>query len=81
MGINTHVLDNGEIVSGGVDLFLAGIKRSVGSNVKIGVHAWSDGTKQATDYPRGSKEHQQYIKYYQDIGFSKKKPKISITIP
>ncbi len=53
-------LDNGEIASGGVDLFLASVKRTIGKNVKIGVHSWDEDGSQATDYPRESKEHQKY---------------------
>jgi hypothetical protein len=34
-GINIHILDNGEIASGGVDFFIAGIQRTQGSNTKI----------------------------------------------
>ncbi len=66
---DTHLNDNGIIASGGTDLFLAGKKRSLGENIRIGVHSWGDGEKiQATDFPRGHKYHQPYIAYYQSIG-------------
>lgn len=69
-GLNTHVEDGGSIASGAVDLFLAGTQRSLGANARVGVHSWSDGTNDATDFPRNSAEHQFYIQYYKDIGFS-----------
>lgn len=70
MGLNTHVEDNGLIASGAVDLFLAGARRTLGSNTRVGVHSWSDGTNEATDFPRSSPEHLFFINYYRDIGFT-----------
>lgn len=68
--IATHLTDNGLIASGGVDFFLAGATRTKGSNTMIGVHSWSDGTNEATDFPQGNMEHQPYIDYYTSIGFT-----------
>lgn len=68
--IATHLMDNGLIASGGVDFFLAGTTRTKGTTTMIGVHAWSDGTSEATDYPQGDPEHQPYIDYYTSIGFN-----------
>ncbi len=68
-GINTHLMDNGEITSGGVDFFLAGIKRTKGKNTKIGVHSWS-GENGETNYPVGHANHLPYINYYISIGFT-----------
>lgn len=71
LGINTHLQDNGLIASGGVDFFLAGIKRTKGTNVIVGVHSWSDGgSVQATDFPIGHSNHLPYINYYVSIGFT-----------
>lgn len=70
-GINTHILDNGLIASGGVDFFLAGVQRTRGNNTQIGVHSWADGSgNEATDYPSDSTEHLRYIQYYESIGYS-----------
>lgn len=70
-GINTHLLDDAEAASGGVDFFLAGVKRTRGSNTKLGVHSWSDGDgNEATDYPEDSEEHSFNINYYEDLGYS-----------
>lgn len=69
--INTHVLDNNFIASGGVDFFLAGVQRSRGSETRFGVHSWSDGNgRQATDFPMDSSEHDANINYYVNLGYS-----------
>ena len=63
------MLDNGLIASGGVDFFLAEIKRTRDSNTQIGVHAWSAGNNvSATDFPVGHANHLPYINYYKSIG-------------
>ncbi len=68
--IDTHLADNGEIASGGTDFFLAGRTRTMGQNARIGVHSWSNGTQEATDFPVGHSEHQRYINYYVSVGFT-----------
>lgn len=69
--INTHILDNGIIASGGVDFFLAGVQRTRGENTIIGVHSWSDGNgNQATDFPIDSPEHLPNIQYYENLGYN-----------
>ncbi len=68
--IATHLLSGGLIASGGVDFFLAGTTRTKGSNTMIGVHSWSDGRNEATDFPQGDVNHQPYIDYYKSIGFT-----------
>ena len=60
-GMSTHINDNGDIASGGVDFFLAGVQRTKGTNTRIGVHSWSGGGNEATDFPVGAPEHQSYI--------------------
>lgn len=68
--IATHLTDNGLIASGGVDFFLAGTTRTKGDNTMIGVHSWSDGTNEATDFPVGDANHLPYIAYYTSVGFT-----------
>jgi hypothetical protein len=71
LGIDTHLLDNGLIASGGVDFFLAGVQRTKGINTQIGVHSWSDGNgTEATDFPVGHTNHLPYINYYVSVGFT-----------
>lgn len=70
LNIETHLLDNGEIASGGVDFFVAGKKRTKGESTKIGVHSWSGGANQASDFPVGHANHLPYINYYVSVGFT-----------
>jgi hypothetical protein len=70
LNINIHLLDNAEIASGGVDFFLAGIKRTRANNTKIGVHSWAGDNVTATDFPVGHANHLPYINYYKSIGFA-----------
>lgn len=63
LGLNTRLTPKSEIYSGGVDLFLAGVERTIAPGAKIGVHSWSDGEKDAKDYPRGAPEHEQNRRY------------------
>lgn len=69
-GIDIHLASDGLIASGGVDFFVAGYKRTIGSNTMIGVHSWSDGKNEAVDFPKGHENHIPYINYYKSIGFS-----------
>ena len=71
-GFNTMLSCDSRIDSGGVDLFLAGVERIVDCADKsvvphIGVHAWSDGFKQATDYPKDAPEHENNRKYIENM--------------
>lgn len=68
--MNIHLLDNGEIASGGVDFFLSGIQRTKGTNTGIGVHSWAGDNETATDFPVGHANHLPYINYYVSVGFT-----------
>lgn len=70
--LNTHLPDGAEIASGGVDLFLAGRKRTASGNVLIGVHSWSSGSLQASDLPADDPQHQPYIDYFKAVGMTDK---------
>lgn len=70
-GIAIHLSADAEIASGAVDLYLAGTTRTRESGSKIGVHSWADGgSNEATDFPIGHANHQPYIDYYIEMGFS-----------
>lgn len=71
LGLNTAVANEGFIASGAVDLFLAGDQRLLGENAQVGVHSWSDGNNEATDFPRESPEHLLFLNYYEDIGMTR----------
>lgn len=70
VGLNTEVRNGGYIASGAVDLFLAGRRRSLGAGSQVGVHSWSDGKNEASDFPNDSEEHQLFIRYYTAIGMT-----------
>ncbi len=68
-GINTHIPADGMVASGGTDMFLAGVKRTIEAGARLGVHSWSDGSgKVALDYPRDHQEHVKYLDYYRVMG-------------
>lgn len=69
--VNIHLPSDAVIASGAVDLFLAGTTRTREAGSQIGVHSWADGNNNvATDYPVGHEEHDLYIDYYKEMGFS-----------
>lgn len=63
------------IASGGVDMFLSGEVRVIDLAAEVGVHSWSDGTNDASDFPVGHPYHQPYIDYYKQMGFSEEDAK------
>ena len=67
LGLNTRLLAHSEIDSGGVDLFLAGVERTMDDGAHIGVHSWSDGVREATDYEPDAPEHEKNRKYIEDM--------------
>ncbi|WP_104026819.1 hypothetical protein [Vibrio jasicida] len=66
--LDSHIASSGQIASGGTDLFLAGVNRTIESGATIGVHSWATEDQVATDFPVGHKYHQPYIDYYKKIG-------------
>lgn len=73
--LNTHLMDDGLVASGGTDFFLAGKQRTMGKNTKVGVHSWAGDGVVATDFPEGHPNHSPYIEYYKNIGFSEAEAK------
>lgn len=70
-GVTIHLPADAVIASGAVDLFLAGTTRTRETGSKLGVHSWANGdNKEATDFPVGDDNHQPYIDYYKEMGFS-----------
>ncbi|WP_371171698.1 alpha/beta hydrolase [Aliiroseovarius sp. 2305UL8-7] len=67
LGLNTYLRADSEIHSGGVDLFLAGVRRTIEPGAVIGVHSWSDGSRDAYDYLRSAPEHEQNRRYIEDM--------------
>lgn len=69
-GLNIHATATSELASGAVDMFFAGVKRTADKGAKFGVHSWSDGQNEATDFPKGHAQHQPYINYFKEMGLS-----------
>jgi hypothetical protein len=68
-GINTHVPADGSVRSGGVELFLAGMKRTYEKGAQFGVHSWIDEDgMQASDVASDDPINAAYIGYYQEVG-------------
>jgi len=72
--LDTHVLEGGVIASGGVSLFLAGVKRSIGKNVYIGVHSWQHcsgsgvlNCKSAKDFAHTDPAHRLHNDYIKEM--------------
>ena len=68
--INTRVPENGEIYSGAVDFFIAGVQRMVIDGGIVGVHSWSDGSMEGNELPTEDPEHDMYETYYKEMGIS-----------
>ncbi|RNF52666.1 alpha/beta hydrolase [Marinomonas hwangdonensis] len=69
LGLNTQIAPTGYVLSGGVDLFLGGVERSIGAGAGVGVHAWYDGTAlDATSLGLNDPIHATYINFYLEMG-------------
>lgn len=68
-GISTHVPSGGSVRSGGVELFMAGLRHTYDAGAEFGVHSWADDEgHQARDFPKNDPVRADYIRYYQDVG-------------
>ena len=75
-GITTYVPNGGSVRSGGVELFLAGVKRHADPGAEFAVHSWMDGDGlEADDYAANDEIHQPYIDYYREVGMTPDKAK------
>ncbi len=74
LGIATHIPQNGSVRSGGVELFLAGKKRTAHPSANFAVHSWIDEDGlEPHDYDADHPVHKSYIDYYRSIaGMSNK---------
>lgn len=70
-GLDTHVPAGGSARSGGVELFIAGVRRSADPGAQFVVHAWLDDLgREASEVPAGDPAHAAYLDYYRDMGLS-----------
>ncbi len=70
-GLNTRVPADGEIASGAVDFFIAGVQRVVVEGGMVGVHAWRDGSLEGSAVPQGDPEHDLYLDFYAELGIDR----------
>lgn len=74
-GLDTHLIANGVAASGGVSLYLSGVRRSVGEGAYIGVHSWAQCSgkgpsfqcRQAKDFPKHDEAHNLHRDYIEKM--------------
>ena len=70
-GIATHVPAGGSVRSGGVELFLAGVRRSADPGSEFAVHAWADEDgREPADFAADAPQNHAYLDYYREMGMS-----------
>lgn len=70
-GIATHVPQGGSVRSGAVELFLAGITRTLEDGAQFAVHSWLDNYgREADDFDPDHPAHRLYLDYYVEMGMS-----------
>lgn len=70
-GLTTYVPNGGSVRSGGVELFLAGVRRVADPGAEFAVHAWADEDgNEPQDYPADAPENRAYLDYYREMGMS-----------
>lgn len=70
-GIVTHVPSGGSARSGGVELFLAGVRRTADPGAEFIVHSWLDNYgREAHEVPLSDPAHAPYLDFYREIGMA-----------
>lgn len=73
-GIATHVPDHGSVRSGAVELFLAGVSRSVAPDAAFVVHSWIDEDgHEPNDFAADATVNKAYVSYYREMGLAGEK--------
>ena len=73
-GITTYVPSGGSVRSGGVELFLAGVRRRADSAAEFAVHSWLDEDgMEPDDFSDNDPVNRTYIEYYREMGMSEEK--------
>lgn len=67
-GLNTHIVSTGYVLSGGVDLFLGGVKRTIGAGAGVGVHSWRDVEHASDSIDLADPVHASYVNFYLAMG-------------
>lgn len=68
LGLNTHIAQTGYVLSGGVDLFLGGVNRTIGAGAGVGVHSWRDTQEWGDDINLADPVHASYVNFYLEMG-------------
>ena len=63
----TIVARNGDVASGGTDLFVSGANRIAEPGAFIGVHSWSDGETEGAEVPRDDAAHRSQLEYFTEM--------------
>ncbi|MBM6551103.1 alpha/beta hydrolase [Marinomonas ostreistagni] len=66
--LNTHIAKTGYVLSGGVDLFLGGVERTIGAGAGVGVHSWRDVSHASDDIDLSDPVHASYVNFYLAMG-------------
>lgn len=67
-GLDTELLPDSQIASGGVDLFTAGNRRIAVPGAQVGVHSWCcEGDLTAGELPRDHPAHQHQLRYFMEM--------------
>lgn len=61
---NTHMPADAEVSSGGVDLFTAGVERTIDVGAKVGVHSWEGDGVEGGNLPENDARHNAQINYF-----------------
>jgi hypothetical protein len=70
-GMATSVPASGSVRSGAVELFIAGVRRTVSSTAEFAVHSWIDEKgREAQVFAENDPVNRTYIAYYRDMGLS-----------
>ncbi len=70
-GIATYVPNGGSVRSGGVELFLAGVKRSAAPEAEFAVHSWLDEDgMEPDDFAENDPVNREYVDYYREMGMA-----------
>jgi len=73
-GIATYVPSGGSVRSGGVELFLAGVRRHADSAAEFAVHSWLDEDgMEPDDFSEDDPVNRAYIEYYREMGMTEEK--------
>ena len=75
-GLATHVPNGGSVRSGAVELFLAGVERTMEHGAQFAVHSWLDNYgREPDDFAPDAPANRLYLDYYVEMGMSEARAK------